>query len=128
MTMPDHPYEPITESDRRRRVVVLAAAAIAFLVVGYIVLWQTGLLAAMAEKQGLQNQVVAMGIWGPVMVVGLMTAAIVFSPAPSAPIALAAGAAYGHVWGTGYILVGALAGAMIAFGIARLLGGGVVAR
>ena len=107
---------------------MLAAAAIAFLVVGYLILSKTGLLAALSERQGLQDRVVALGVWGPVAVIGLMTAAIVFSPAPSAPIALAAGAAYGHLWGTVYILAGAQAGAMIAFGIARMLGGEAVAR
>ncbi len=42
----------------------------------------------------------AAGIWGPVLIVGLMTIAIVATPIPSAPIALAAGAAYGHTLGT----------------------------
>jgi len=51
-----------------------------------------------------------------------MAIAIIFSPIPSAPIALAAGAVYGHAWGTVYVLVGAETGALVAFGIARLLG------
>ena len=127
MPKPDRSHESIAVPGRRRRALVLAAAAVGFLVVGYLVLSKTGLLEALSEKQGLQDRVVAMGVWGPLTVIGLMTAAIVFSPAPSAPIALAAGAAYGHFWGTLYILVGAQAGAMIAFGIARLLGGEAVA-
>ena len=49
--------------------------------------------------------------------------AIVFSPMPSAPIALAAGAAYGHLWGTVYVVAGSMAGALAAFAIARVLGG-----
>ena len=44
------------------------------------------------------------------------------SPIPSAPIALAAGAAYGHLWGAVYVAAGSLSGALIAFGIARFLG------
>ena len=51
-----------------------------------------------------------------------MTLAIVMSPIPSAPIALAAGAAYGHLWGAVYVAAGSLSGALIAFGIARFLG------
>ena len=51
-----------------------------------------------------------------------MAVAIVFSPIPSAPLALAAGAVYGHTWGTIYSLVGAEIGALIAFGLARWLG------
>ena len=54
--------------------------------------------------------------------IGLMTLAILVSPIPSAPVAVAAGAAYGHIWGTLYVLLGAEAGALAAFGVARLLG------
>ncbi len=51
-----------------------------------------------------------------------MTAAIVMSPIPSGPIALVAGAIYGPLWGTVFIVVGAEAGSVIAFWIARCLG------
>ena len=37
------------------------------------------------------------GIWRPVLLVTLMTVAIVATPIPSSPIAIAAGDAYGHV-------------------------------
>tara|TARA_R110002167_G_scaffold208253_1_gene412291 strand:+ start:14068 stop:14730 length:663 start_codon:yes stop_codon:yes gene_type:complete len=62
------------------------------------------------------------GMAGPLVIVAAMSAAIVFSPLPSAPIAMAAGAIYGHYEGTFYVFVGALLGASIAFGIARVLG------
>ena len=45
-----------------------------------------------------------------------------FNPIPSAPIALAAGAVFGHAWGTLYVVLGAQLGAMAAFGIARFVG------
>lgn len=60
--------------------------------------------------------------WGPALIVGMMVLAIVFSPLPSAPITVAAGAAYGHLWGTVYALIGAELGALAAFEIARRLG------
>ena len=68
------------------------------------------------------------GAWGPVLLITLMTVAIVASPIPSAPIAIAAGAAYGHVTGTLIIVAGAEIGALIAFGIARWLGRGMVEK
>ncbi len=49
-------------------------------------------------------------------------------PIPSAPVALAAGAAYGHVWGTVQVVIGAELGALIAFGLARVLGHDVLRR
>ena len=44
------------------------------------------------------------------------------SPLPSAPIAIAAGAAYGHGWGALYVLLGSLSGAVGAFMLARYFG------
>ena len=57
-----------------------------------------------------------------------MVIAIIFNPIPSAPIALVAGALYGHTWGTVYIVTGALVGAMIAFTIARIAGRSLIVR
>jgi uncharacterized membrane protein YdjX (TVP38/TMEM64 family) len=68
------------------------------------------------------------GWTGPLMIIGLMTMAIVFNPIPSAPVALVAGAIYGHTWGTVYIVIGALIGAIIAFLISRLAGRAVICR
>ncbi len=74
------------------------------------------------DGRALRQTIVGLGAAGPLAVVGFMTLAILVSPIPSAPIALAAGAAYGHAWGTVYILAGAELGALLAFGLARLLG------
>ncbi|MBO9463242.1 MULTISPECIES: VTT domain-containing protein [Stappiaceae] len=68
------------------------------------------------------------GIWGPLFIIALMTLAIVVSPLPSAPIALAAGAAYGHTLGTIYVATGSCLGATIAFLIARKLGRNAIVR
>ncbi|MFT4830325.1 MAG: putative membrane protein YdjX (TVP38/TMEM64 family) [Paracoccaceae bacterium] len=74
------------------------------------------------DRDTLDALVAQAGNWGPLLIIGLMTLAVVASPIPSAPIALAAGAAYGHIWGTVQIALGAELGALIAFGIARTLG------
>jgi len=105
------------------RIRILAAAAIvAAMGVAYWQLQETGALATILDGQALRQFIVGLGVAGPLAVIGLMTLAILVSPIPSAPIALAAGAAYGHTWGTAYILLGAELGALCAFGIARQLG------
>lgn len=103
-------------------------AIMALLVATYVVLSKTGTLDALLNGPALRERIVQLGPVGPLLVIGLMAGAIVFNPVPSAPIALAAGAAYGHTWGTIYILTGAEIGALIAFAIARLLGGNFVEK
>ena len=90
--------------------------------VAYWQLQETGAMATILDGQALRQFIVGLGVAGPLAVIGLMTLAILVSPIPSAPIALAAGAAYGHAWGTAYVLLGAELGALCAFGIARQLG------
>lgn len=79
-------------------------------------------MRGLMDGERLERMVARAGIWGPVLIVALMTVAVVASPVPSAPIALAAGAAYGHLWGTVQVVIGAELGALIAFGLARVLG------
>jgi len=88
----------------------------------YVALEETGALVTILDPAALRGKVEHLGIWGPLAIIALMMLAVLASPIPSAPIAMAAGAAYGHAWGTLYVVAGAEAGALAAFGIARMLG------
>lgn len=105
-----------------------AVAAILAMAALYWWLDRTGTMAAILDGDALSRRIAGLGVAGPLAVIGLMTLAILVSPIPSAPIALAAGAAYGHTWGTVYILLGAELGALGAFGLARMLGRDAVQR
>ncbi len=87
-----------------------------------------GLSFALPDRSQLLSWIEASGIWGPVVVVLVMALAIVVSPLPSAPIALAAGAAYGHWFGTALVILGAELGALAAFLMARWLGRPIIER
>jgi uncharacterized membrane protein YdjX (TVP38/TMEM64 family) len=108
-------------------------AGMAILGVALLGLWLYA-PSVMAEARGLldgerlETLVARAGFWGPVLTVTLMTFAVVASPIPSAPIALAAGAAYGHLWGTVQVVIGAELGALTAFGLARVLGHDILRR
>lgn len=105
----------------KRRILCGAGLLAAFLATA-LLLWRTGTLETLLTGDTLEEAVMRLGRLGPVLVIGLMTLAIVMSPIPSAPIALAAGAAYGHAWGTLYVAIGSGTGALFAFSIARLMG------
>jgi len=103
-------------------------ALLALLAATYWLLHESGALATILDRTELRSHIARLGAWGPLLVIGLMVLAIMVSPIPSAPIAMAAGAAYGHVWGTLYVLLGAEIGALAAFGLARWLGGETLRR
>ena len=107
---------------RRHRVSLIFVALVCL---GLLIAWRTGLLAQLQDsmsRAAIERWVERAGYWGPVVVITLMILAVVASPIPSGPIAMAAGAAYGQIYGTIYIVIGAEAGALIAFGLARTLG------
>ena len=112
----------------KRSRVIIGAALVLGLLVGYWLLHQSGAITAILDSSALKPNIAALGAWGPMAVIALMVLAILVSPIPSAPIALAAGAAYGHTWGTLYVLAGAELGALAAFGIARMLGHAMLYR
>jgi len=110
---------------RRRAIGIAAAGLFVLLALGA---WIGDWLPGPIDRNAVGSLISAAGPWGPLAVVALMTVAVVASPIPSAPIALASGAAYGHYAGTVYVAVGSEIGALVAFLIARGLGRGPVER
>lgn len=100
--------------------VIVAIALIAFAFAWF--LGPISNLVSNFDGDTISGWVTVAGLWGPLLIIVLMTVAVVATPIPSAPIALAAGAAYGHTLGTVYIVLGAELGAIIAFVLARFLG------
>jgi len=117
--------EPTASNGERLNATVKVAGVLLLLVVlaaTYWIMLETGALATVTNKVALREWIDQLGYWGPVGIVGLMIMAIVLSPIPSGPIAMVAGAVYGSLWGTVFVVVGAEAGALIAFAIARSMG------
>lgn len=110
-----------------RRPLIWLAVLVAFGLCAWA-LWGPPGLAAEIDRETLDGLVDAAGAAGPLVIIGLMTVAVVASPIPSAPIAMAAGAAYGNFWGSLWVIIGAETGALIAFGLARGLGKAVLER
>jgi uncharacterized membrane protein YdjX (TVP38/TMEM64 family) len=62
------------------------------------------------------------GSLGPLLLLLLMTLTVVVGPLPTLPVTAAAGLSFGLLPGALLSIIGAMAGAMIAFTLARLLG------
>ena len=104
------------------RSLIFAAIILSLLIAGFVLADKSGVTDLILNMDTLIAYMQSLGTGGPFVVIGLMILAIVFNPLPSAPIALASGAVYGHFWGTVYIVAGAEIGALIAFFITRLTG------
>lgn len=113
---------PDSQQKQIRSSLLLAVLILCLLSAGFVIADNTGVTALILDMDSMISYMHSLGAAGPILVIGLMILAIVFNPLPSAPIALASGAVYGHLWGTVYILVGAEIGALIAFLITRLTG------
>lgn len=107
---------------RRRKTRFIAFfVIISAFILAYMTLLQTGVIELLNNTDHLKIWITGFGYFGPLIIITLMATAIIISPLPSAPIALVAGAIYGHTSGTIYIIVGAEIGAIIAFLSTRLL-------
>jgi uncharacterized membrane protein YdjX (TVP38/TMEM64 family) len=111
-----------------RRRILFGSLLIAVIVLVYIALHRTGTLSLFMDSERLHTAIQNAGALGPLVIIGFFMIAVVINPLPSAPIALAAGFAYGHTWGTVYVVIGSVTGAFIAFTIARLLGHDILYR
>ncbi len=98
---------------------------VAVLVIAALAAGVYGIRLPMMTEALVRSTVAGMGMAGPLMLIGLMVLAIVVSPIP---IAVAAGALYGTLWGGVFVATGAILGASMAFGAARYLGFDAVRR
>ena len=80
------------------------------------------------DEGWIRHLVSGLGAFGPVALIGLMVLAIVVSPIPSGPIAIASGALYGASVGAAISIIGAEIGALIAFSMARYFGFDAIRR
>jgi uncharacterized membrane protein YdjX (TVP38/TMEM64 family) len=118
--------ESISFYHRFHLLTILKVALIAVLLGATIYLFATN-EDLFRNPQLIKAEVLRWGAWGPV---GFMLL-YAFGPSllvPGAVMTLAAGLAFGTVWGSVYSVVGADLGALVAFAAGRFLGKGFVNR
>lgn len=118
----------------RRRMPWLKALGIAILALGilagFVTLWRMGsdwLLGIDLSPAGIERLAAGWGAWAPMASILLMIAHS-FVPFPAEAIAVANGMLFGPVYGTLVTWLGAMAGALLAYGIGRWLGRAAVER
>jgi uncharacterized membrane protein YdjX (TVP38/TMEM64 family) len=109
-------------SDPTVKKLIVFIGFILLTVIIFMQLIEMGWLDILKNKDKLSVLVKELGLIGPIAIICLIAIAIIITPVPSVPIALVSGALYGHTFGTLYVVLGALSGALLAFMISRKLG------
>lgn len=106
------------------RTALIKAAALLLVVLGAVGL---ALVLGTPDIAAMRSRIDAAGVWGPVLFFALY-AALALIPCPKALLTAAGGAVFGLWAGAGIALAAALVGAIISFGIGRVLGRDIVDR
>ena len=107
---------------RRRRIIGVAALALAVALI--IADFALGDL----ETDDIREWGEGLGFWGPVILIAVLAAAMVFAPIPNPPFMIAAGLIWGTALGVVYAVIGQVIGAAIIFWISRRFGRRFVPR
>lgn len=112
--------QPINKNDIKN--IIVFSGFILFMILTFMFASKSGWISYLNDQSSIQATISELGIYGPLIIILLISVAIIISPLPSAPIALVSGVLYGHTLGTIYIVIGSTIGALSAFIISRKLG------
>lgn len=122
-----HPPSATNADEVRRRPARSAWTRMAFFVALLLALGSWVALGDGNLLRDVRQWVDSLGVWGPVAF-AVVYALAVTALLPGSVLTASAGALFGLPVGAGAVLVGATAGAVLSFGLARWLGRPVVAR
>jgi len=103
---------------------------VAISLLGTALAWRYGpqVWSLAQDEAALEAFVAQLGPWGPLMLITINAAQIVFAPLPGYVMQAAAGYLYGPLWGGIWGAVGLVIGAMLAMGLSRYFGRPIVER
>lgn len=111
---------------KKRRGLVAAYAnrtALVILLSGALLgLWLHYSQSSLFSVAGFRQAVEGLGLFAPLLYIGLLTLSVVVSPLPSAPLAMVAGVIWGPLWAGFYSVIGGFLGGIIAYFIGYTLG------
>ena len=119
-TEPTQPKQPAT---RGQKIAAIASIAVFVLVLVLLTVFVGGpIVKTIGDPAAFRAWVETRGIWGRVLFVGLIVLQIVVAFIPGEPFELAAGYAFGALWGTLLVWIGAIIGTTVVFLFVRKIG------
>ncbi len=126
--MPEPEPQRGRERDARRWWPWLLAGVVAGAVVLALATWGEPLSRLLTQREALNAWLAELGVWGPAAIVLLEMLQTVAGPVPGTAIEAASGFLFGPWWGTLYAMAGIVAGALIAYFLARRFGRPLIQR
>jgi len=119
-TEPTQPKQPAT---RGQKIAAVVSIAVFVLVLVLLTVFVGGpIVKTIGNPAAFRAWVEARGVWGRVLFVGLIVLQIVIAFIPGEPFELAAGYAFGALWGTLLVWIGAIIGTTLVFLFVRKIG------
>lgn len=124
LPMQENKQQPnITPSKSGKKIAaVISIAAFVTVLVLLSVFVGGPLVKNLGDPAAFRAWVDARGVWGRVLFVGLMALQVIVAFIPGEPFELAAGYAFGAVWGTALVFLGIILGGMIVFLFVKKVG------
>lgn len=108
---------------RGQKIAAIAAIAVFLIVLVLLTVFVGGpIVKTIGDPAAFRAWVDARGVWGRVLFVGLIVLQIVVAFIPDEPFELAAGYAFGTLWGTLLVWIGAIIGTTVVFLFVRKIG------
>ncbi len=122
--MQTNEQKPNVPSASRGKKIAAIASVVAFFVVLALLAVFVGipLVKSLGDPATFRNWVDARGFWGKVLFVGVIILQVIVAFIPAEPLEIAAGYAFGAVWGTLLVWAGLVIGSTIVFLFVRKIG------
>jgi uncharacterized membrane protein YdjX (TVP38/TMEM64 family) len=112
-----------TTATRGQKTAAAVSVAVFLIVLVLLTIFVGGpMLKTLGEPENFRAWVDARGFWGRVLFVGIMVLQVIIAFIPAEPLELAAGYAFGAVWGTVLVWLGLVLGTTIVFLFVRKIG------
>ena len=106
-----------------QKIAAIASIAVFFVVLALLAVFVGGpIIKTLGDPASFRAWVDARGFWGRVLFVGVMMLQVVIAFIPAEPLELAAGYAFGAVWGTILVWLGLVLGTVVVFMFVRKIG------
>lgn len=110
-------------ASKGKKIAAIVSIAVFFIVMALLAVFVGGpIIKSLGDPASFRTWVEERGFWGRVLFVGVMVLQVIIAFIPAEPFELAAGYAFGAVWGTVLVWLGLVIGTTIVFLFVRKIG------